>query len=91
MGRCLPPFEAVVVDEDGHELPIGHVRILGFRSPPEYDMQFHATREDGQGAHRPGVSTLGDVGYVDDEGFVYVTDRVSDMVISGGVNVYPPR
>lgn len=90
VGRCLPPFEAVVVDEDGHELLAGQVGILGFRSPPEYDVQFHADPEKTAKAHiAPGVSTLGDVGYVDGDGFVYVTDRVSDMVISGGVNLYP--
>lgn len=90
VGRCLPPFEVVVVDEGGRELPAGQVGVLGFRSPPEYDVQFHADPDKTAKAHiAPGVSTLGDVGYVDDDGFVYVTDRVSDMVISGGVNLYP--
>ena len=37
----------------------------------------------------PGVFTLGEIGYVDDDGFVYITDRFSDMVVSGGVNIYP--
>ena len=66
------------------------VGVLGFRFAPEYDVQFHADPEKTAKAHiAPGVSTLGDVGYMDDDGFVYVTDRVSDMVISGGVNLYP--
>jgi long-chain acyl-CoA synthetase len=38
---------------------------------------------------KPGVATLGDIGYVDGEGFVYITDRLADTVISGGVNLYP--
>ena len=38
---------------------------------------------------RPGVFTLGEIGYVDDDGFVFITDRFSDMVVSGGVNLYP--
>jgi len=38
-----------------------------------------------------GWSTLGDVGYLDDEGFLYLTDRKSYMIISGGVNIYPRR
>jgi acyl-CoA synthetase (AMP-forming)/AMP-acid ligase II len=37
----------------------------------------------------PGVFTLGEIGYVDDDGFVFITDRFSDMVVSGGVNIYP--
>ena len=38
---------------------------------------------------RPGVFTLGEIGYVTDDGFVYITDRFSDMIVSGGVNIYP--
>ena len=38
---------------------------------------------------RPGVFTLGEIGYIDDDGFVYITDRFSDMIVSGGVNIYP--
>ncbi|UVF79383.1 AMP-binding protein [Gordonia mangrovi] len=90
VGRAIPPFEAVVLDEDGTALPAGEVGVLGFRTPPEYDVEFHEDPEKTAKAHlAPGVATLGDVGYVDDDGFVYVTDRISDMVISGGVNLYP--
>ena len=39
----------------------------------------------------PGVFTLGEIGYIDDDGFVFITDRFSDMVVSGGVNIYPGR
>ena len=38
---------------------------------------------------RPGVFTLGEIGYVDDDGYVFITDRFSDMIVSGGVNIYP--
>ncbi|WP_213571329.1 AMP-binding protein [Rhodococcus sp. USK13] len=90
VGRCVAPFEAVVVAEDGSELPVGEVGVLGFRTPPGYEVRFHADPEKTAKAHiAPGVSTLGDVGYIDSDGFVYVTDRISDMVISGGVNIYP--
>lgn len=90
VGRCVPPFEAVVLDEDGKELAAGEIGVLGFRTPPEYDVEFHGDPEKTAKAHiAPGVATLGDVGYVDEDGFVYITDRISDMVISGGVNLYP--
>jgi acyl-CoA synthetase (AMP-forming)/AMP-acid ligase II len=90
VGRCVPPFEAVVFGEGGEQLPPGDVGVLGFRTPPEYDVEFHGDPEKTAKAHlAPGVASLGDVGYVDEEGFVYITDRVSDMVISGGVNLYP--
>ena len=90
VGRCVPPFEAVVVGEDGNELAPGEVGVLGFRTPPEYDVEFHGDPEKTAKAHiAPGVASLGDVGYVDEDGFVFITDRISDMVISGGVNLYP--
>ncbi len=90
VGRCVAPFEAVVMDENGTELATGEIGILGFRTPEGYDVQFHGDPEKTAKAHlAPGVATLGDVGYIDPDGFVFVTDRISDMVISGGVNLYP--
>ena len=90
VGRTVPPFEAVVLDEEGTQLKVGEVGVLGFRTPPEYDVEFHGDPEKTAKAHlAPGVASLGDVGYVDEDGFVYITDRISDMVISGGVNLYP--
>lgn len=90
VGRCVPPFEPLVLDEDGNELPAGKVGVLGFRTPPEYDVEFHGDPEKTAKAHiAPGVASLGDVGYVDEDGYVFITDRISDMVISGGVNLYP--
>ena len=90
VGRCVPPFEAVVLDEEGNQLAAGQVGVLGFRTPPEYDVEFHGDPEKTAKAHiAPGVASLGDVGYVDEDGFVFITDRISDMVISGGVNLYP--
>ena len=53
-------------------------------------MVYHADPEKTAAAYiLPGVATLGDVGYVDDDGYVFITDRVADMVVSGGVNLYP--
>ncbi|OZF53235.1 AMP-binding protein [Rhodococcus sp. 14-1411-2a] len=90
VGRAVPPFEAVVVDADGTELDRGQVGVLGFRTPPERSVVYHADPEKTAAAYiLPGVATLGDVGYVDENGFVFITDRVADMVVSGGVNLYP--
>jgi acyl-CoA synthetase (AMP-forming)/AMP-acid ligase II len=90
VGRAVPPFEAVVVGGDGAELERGSVGVLGFRTPPERGVVYHADPEKTASAYiLPGVATLGDVGYVDDNGYVFITDRVADMVVSGGVNLYP--
>ncbi|PVY30692.1 AMP-binding protein [Williamsia muralis] len=90
VGRAVPPFEAVVVGDEGTELERGAVGVLGFRTPPERGVVYHADPEKTAAAYiLPGVATLGDVGYVDDDGYVFITDRVADMVVSGGVNLYP--
>ncbi|MBY6411587.1 AMP-binding protein [Rhodococcus sp. BP-252] len=90
VGRAIPPFDAVVVGSDGTELGRGEVGVLGFRTPPERRIEYHADPEKTAAAYiLPNVATLGDVGYVDDDGYVFITDRVADMVVSGGVNLYP--
>ena len=90
VGRSQPPFEALIVDADGVPQPVGTEGRLYFRDTTGrgivYEGDPHKTAE----AHlEPGVFTLGEIGKIDVEGYVYITDRFSDMVVSGGVNVYP--
>jgi len=90
VGRPRAPYEVVVTGEDGHELVAGQVGVLGFRGPEGRGPRYHADPEKTKKAYlAPGVFTLGDVGYVDEDGYVYITDRIADMVVSGGVNLYP--
>jgi acyl-CoA synthetase (AMP-forming)/AMP-acid ligase II len=90
VGRPRPPFEVVVLDERSAPLPVGEVGVLGFRAPEGRGPRYHADPDKTEKAYlAPGVFTLGDVGYVDEDGYVYITDRIADMVVSGGVNLYP--
>jgi acyl-CoA synthetase (AMP-forming)/AMP-acid ligase II len=90
VGRVVPPFQLVVVDENGDEVATGDVGILAFVAPEDRRVVYHGDPEKTAKAYvRPDAFTLGDVGRVDEEGFVFITDRVSDMVVSGGVNLYP--
>jgi acyl-CoA synthetase (AMP-forming)/AMP-acid ligase II len=90
VGRPRPPYQVVVLNEDGQPLPPREVGILGFRAPEGRGPRYHADPEKTKNAYiAPGVFTLGDVGYVDEDGYVYITDRIADMVVSGGVNLYP--
>ncbi|HWD05870.1 MAG TPA: AMP-binding protein [Kribbella sp.] len=90
VGRPVEPFEVLVVDEDGKELPPNAEGRLYFRDTTGRGIVYHQAPEKARSAHlRPGVFTLGEVGYVDDDGYVYITDRFSDMIVSGGVNIYP--
>jgi long-chain acyl-CoA synthetase len=84
-----PVFGAVhILGPDGEELPAGSTGQVYFSGGPRFeyynDPQKTAAAYDGHGR-----STLGDIGYLDGDGYLYLTDRVSHMIISGGVNIYP--
>ena len=80
--------EVHIIDEDGNELPPGEVGTIYFGGGNSFE--YHKDPEKtARSRHPKGWSTLGDVGYVDGEGYLYLTDRKADMIISGGVNVYP--
>ncbi len=90
VGRAVAPYETVVVDDEGVEVPPGVEGRLCFRDTSGRGIVYHDDPERSAAAHvAPGVFTLGEVGRVDADGWVYVTDRVADMVVTGGVNVYP--
>ena len=90
VGRPRPPYEVVVLGENNEPVPAGEVGVLGFRAPDGRGPRYHADEEKTAKAYiAPGVFTLGDVGYVDQDGYVFITDRIADMVVSGGVNLYP--
>ena len=80
-----------ICDEDGAELPAGAAGIVYFERD-QTPFQYHKDPEKTRSAQHPRHRTwtaLGDVGYVDEEGYLYLTDRASFMIISGGVNIYP--
>lgn len=90
VGRAVPPFEALVVNEQGDEVPPGVEGRLYFRDGSGHGIKYHNAPDKQESVHlAPGVFTLGEIGYVDEGGYVYITDRFSDMVVSGGVNIYP--
>jgi fatty-acyl-CoA synthase len=80
-----------ICDEDGAELPTGEAGIVYFERD-QVPFSYHNDPEKTRSAQHPEHPTwtaLGDVGYVDVEGYLYLTDRASFMIISGGVNIYP--
>jgi acyl-CoA synthetase (AMP-forming)/AMP-acid ligase II len=90
VGRPVPPFEVLVLDADGAPVPAGATGLLCFRAPPERGIRYLHDAEKTAAAYvADGVLTLGDVGHVDEDGFVHITDRAADVVVSGGVNLYP--
>jgi len=77
-----------IVDENDAECPTGEIGTVYFADAPQF--AYHNDPEKTKRAYNArGWSTLGDVGYVDQDGYLYLTDRKAYMIISGGVNVYP--
>lgn len=88
VGVPPPFFEMRIVDEEGHDLPAGGIGEIVGRGPitmPGY----YARPEQTAAALRDGWLFTGDLGYVDEEGYLFLVDRKKDMIDSGGVKVYP--
>ena len=89
-GTVGTPINCVVhiTDEEGNELPQGEVGAVYFEGGSTFE--YHNDAEKTASSRHPlGWSTLGDVGYLDADNFLYLTDRKAFMIISGGVNIYP--
>ena len=80
-----------ILDEDGKELPVGESGTVWFE-PLKGRASFNYHKDEAKTAESidaRGWSTVGDMGYLDDEGYLYLTDRRTFMIVSGGVNIYP--
>ena len=77
-----------IVGEDGEELPTGESGTVYFAEGREFAYH-NDPKKTAESRHPKGWTTLGDVGYVDPDGFLHLTDRKAFMIISGGVNIYP--
>jgi long-chain acyl-CoA synthetase len=77
-----------IVGEDGEEVPSGTIGQVYFAGGPPFSYHNDAVKT-ASAYHPQGWSSLGDIGYVDAEGYLYLTDRKAYMIISGGVNIYP--
>jgi long-chain acyl-CoA synthetase len=91
VGKATAIYEVFAVDPDGKPLPAGEVGTLYTRNLLTSEVfEYHQAPEKTAGAHlEPGVFTMGDVGWVDEDGYVFLSDRAANMIISGGVNIYP--
>ena len=77
-----------VVDDDGNECPPGEIGTIYFSDGPAFEY-FNDPERTAEAYDDRGRSTLGDIGYLDEDGYLYLTDRQSFMIVSGGVNIYP--
>ena len=88
VGKCLLG-EMHILDEDGNECPTGTDGTVWFKGATNFEY-FNDPAKTAENRTPDGqMSTVGDVGHVDEEGYLYLTDRKTYMIISGGVNIYP--
>ena len=89
VGKISPGAELRFIGDDGRILPQGEIGEIYSRIAANPDFTYHNRPEKRSEIDRDGFITSGDVGYIDADGYVFICDRKRDMVISGGVNIYP--
>ena len=90
-GKPAPGIEIVLLDDDGNQVTgtgPGHTGEVFVRSKGVFD-SYYKNEASYASSSRGDLHTVGDIAYWDDEGFLYICDRKSDMIISGGMNIYP--
>jgi long-chain acyl-CoA synthetase len=88
-GKPLPGVEIAVLDEAGNKLPPGQVGEIATRSPWNMAGYWNLPEATAKTIDKDGWLRTGDAGYLDEDGYVYIHDRVKDMIITGAENVYP--
>ena len=89
MGRALPGCAVEIHDEAGEVLPPGQVGEIYARRGDAPDFEYHGHAEERRAIERRGLITNRDMGYLDEDGYLFLRDRKRDTIISGGVNIYP--
>jgi long-chain acyl-CoA synthetase len=88
VGKAWANAEIKIMDDDGNELPTGEIGTV-YMLRGQADFEYYKDKEKTEKARRGRYFTVGDVGYLDEEGYLFLCDRKNDMIISGGVNIYP--
>jgi long-chain acyl-CoA synthetase len=88
VGRAIKGMTVVILDDEGNELPTGEVGNVFLQSDGP-GFEYKDDPEMTASVHRGKAFTIGDVGYLDEDGFLFLCDRAKDMIISGGINIYP--
>jgi long-chain acyl-CoA synthetase len=89
VGKVDPPDHVRILDDDGAEVSAGTIGTVYLKAPVGTRFEYFNAPEKTASSYRGSHFTLGDVGYVDDDGYLFLTDRSAHLVITGGVNVYP--
>jgi long-chain acyl-CoA synthetase len=88
VGRAFPPgTEIKILDTEGNPVPAGVPGLI--YGQPMMSFSYRGAEATNQQTWRGDLFTLGDIGYLDEDGYLFITDRLKDMIISGGANIYP--
>jgi long-chain acyl-CoA synthetase len=88
VGTAWPGSEVRVLDDRGDDVPAGQTGLVYMRMG-DSSFEYHNDHAKTVASRKKGMFTVGDIGYLDADGYLYLCDRQSDMIISGGVNIYP--
>ncbi|MFI7675463.1 acyl-CoA synthetase [Actinophytocola sp. NPDC049390] len=88
VGKAWPGSVVAVLDDDGEPVPAGTPGLVYMRMG-DSTFEYHKDEAKTRAARVGNLFTLGDIGYLDQDGYLYLCDRKADMIISGGVNIYP--
>jgi long-chain acyl-CoA synthetase len=89
VGKPFGEGQVIIGDEEGKEVPRETVGLVYIKAPEATRFQYFKDEEKTKGSFRGEYFTLGDMGYMDADGFLFLTDRTANLIISGGVNIYP--
>jgi long-chain acyl-CoA synthetase len=88
VGTPWPNSEIRILDDDGNDAPTGEPGTVWMKLPG-LEFEYFKDKDKTEANRREGFFTVGDIGYLDADGYLFLCDRKSDMIISGGVNIYP--
>ena len=88
VGKAWPISEVVVLDDDANELPPGEIGTV-YMHMQTGNFEYYKDKEKTDKSRVGKFFTVGDVGYLDEDGYLFLCDRKADMIISGGANIYP--
>lgn len=89
VGKPGPEFDNKILDDDGNPVPVGTIGTIYMRAPDKGRFEYYKDEGKTGKSYRGEYFTLGDMGYFDADGYLFLTGRSAELIISGGVNIYP--